>query len=161
MKKSIGTADVKLMECISPAKNKWRIRWDVQQADDGSATYMEEDFDHKPTEDEIKDTVIVWYNEQIDTNILSGFIYEDSVVWLSTENQFNYKAAYDLAVQTEGKSLPVMFKLGSEEEPVYKTFETLDVLADFYTRAMSHVQSTLQNGWKSKDNFKLENYRMD
>ena len=122
---------------------------------------MEEDFDHKPTEDEIKDTVIVWYNEQIDTNILSGFIYEDSVVWLSTENQFNYKAAYDLAVQTEGKSLPVMFKLGSEEEPVYKTFETLDVLADFYTRAMSHVQSTLQNGWKSKDNFKLENYRMD
>ena len=29
MKKSIGTADVKLMECISPAKNKWRIRWDV------------------------------------------------------------------------------------------------------------------------------------
>lgn len=161
MKRAQGTADVKLIECISPAKNKWRIRWDVQPTEDGSAMYMEADFGYKPTDEEIKATVIGWYNEQTDTNILSGFIYEDSVVWLSTENQFNYKAAYDLAVQTEGKSLPVMFKLGSEDEPVYKTFETLDVLADFYTRAMSHVQSTLQNGWKSKDNFKLEDYRMD
>lgn len=161
MKKSIGTADVKLIECISPAKNKWRIRWDVQQADDGSATYMEEDFDHKPTEDEIKDTVIGWYNEQIDTNILCGFSYEDNVVWLSSENQFNYKAAYDLAVQTKGSNLPVMFKFGNEDSPVYRSFQTMDELSDFYTKAMNHIQTTLECGWKSKDNFKLENYRMD
>ena len=51
MKRAQGTADVKLMECISPAKNKWRIRWDVQPMDDGTATYMEADFDGKPTEE--------------------------------------------------------------------------------------------------------------
>ena len=158
MKRTQGTADVKLIECISPVRNKWRIRWDVQQADDGSATYMEEDFDHKPTEDEIKDTVIGWYNEQIDTNILCGFSYEDNVVWLSSENQFNYKAAYDLAIQTKGSNLPVVFKFGNEDNPVYKTFATLEELADFYTRAIHHIQITLQNGWKDKDSFIIDDY---
>jgi hypothetical protein len=38
-------------------------------------------------------------------------------VWLSTENQFNYKAAFDLATQTGGKSLPVTFKFGSTNNP--------------------------------------------
>lgn len=159
MKRAQGTADVKLMECISPAKNKWRIRWDVvKAAEEGQATYMEEDFDHKPSSVEIKDTVIGWYNEQIDTNILSGFSYEDNVVWLSSENQFNYKAAYDLAVQTGGANLPVMFKFGSEDSPVYRSFQTLEELSDFYTKAMNHIQTTLEYGWKSKDNFKLEYY---
>lgn len=159
MKRAQGTADVKLMECISPAKNKWRIRWDVvKAAEEGQATYMEEDFDHKPSSVEIKDTVIGWYNEQIDTNILSGFSYEDNVVWLSSENQFNYKAAYDLAVQTGGSNLPVMFKFGSEDSPVYRSFQKLEELSDFYTKAMNHIQTTLECGWKSKDNFKLEYY---
>ena len=159
MKRAQGTADVKLMECISPAKNKWRIRWDVvKAAEEGQATYMEEDFDHKPSGDEIKETVIGWCNEQIDTNILSGFSYEDNVVWLSSENQFNYKAAYDLAVQTGGSNLPVMFKFGSEDSPVYRSFQTLEELSDFYTKAMNHIQTTLECGWKLKNNFKLEYY---
>ena len=38
-------------------------------------------------------------------------------VWLSSENQFNYKAAYDLAVQTGGATLPVTFKFGTDEVP--------------------------------------------
>lgn len=28
-------------------------------------------------------------------------------MWLSQENQYDYKAAYDLAFQTDGKTLPV------------------------------------------------------
>ena len=50
----------------------------------------------------------------------------DAPVWLSTENQYNYKAAYDLAVQTGGETLPVTFKFGSDEQPEYHTFEKLD-----------------------------------
>ncbi len=158
MRRVQGAADVKLMECISPAKNKWRIHWDVVNPEEGPVTYMEEDFDHKPSADEVKDTVIGWYNEQIDHKILCGFSYEGNVVWLSSENQFNYKAAFDLAVQTEGKSLPVTFKFGNEGSPVYRSFNTMDELRDFYSKAMLHIQTTLECGWKLKDNFKLENY---
>ena len=158
MKRVEGNADVMLIECVSPAKNKWRIRWDIQEQENGSATYMEAEFKHKPSEDEIKQTVLGWFNEQIDIVILSGFEWDDMPVWLSSENQFNYKAAYDLAVQTDGATLPVTFKFGNEE-PCYHTFDTVEELTDFYTKAMLHIQHTLADGWKKKDAFNVEQYR--
>ena len=158
MKRVEGNADVMLIECVSPAKNKWRIRWDIQEQENGSATYMEAEFKHKPSEDEIKQTVLGWFNEQTDIVILSGFEWNGLPVWLSSENQFNYKAAYDLAVQTDGATLPVTFKFGNEE-PCYHTFDTVEELTDFYTKAMQHIQCTLADGWKKKDAFNVEQYR--
>lgn len=158
MKRVEGNADVMLIECVSPAKNKWRIRWDIQEQENGSATYMEAEFKHKPSEDEIKQTVLGWFNEQTDIVILSGFEWNGMPVWLSSENQFNYKAAYDLAVQTDGATLPVTFKFGNEE-PCYHTFDTVEELTDFYTKAMLHIQCTLADGWKKKDAFNVEQYR--
>lgn len=76
-------------------------------------------------------------------------------MWLSQENQYNYKAAYDLAFQTDGKTLPVTFKFGTDESPVYHTF---DELADFYTKAVKHIQEMLENGWKNKDTIDLSKY---
>lgn len=159
MKRVEGNADVKLMECVSPAKNKWRIRWDVQESEDGSTSYMEAEFGHKPDNDEIRQTVIGWINTQTDLTILSGFEWNGKVVWLSSENQFNYKAAHDLALQTSGATLPVTFKFGTDDEPCYHSFETVEELSDFYTKAMLHIQSTLSDGWKKKDAFDIGQYR--
>lgn len=78
---------------------------------------------------------------------------------LSGENQFNYKSAYDLAVQTGGGTLPVTFKFGTDMEPVYRTFETLEELTDFYTKAMRHIQNALADGWEKKDAFDINLYR--
>ena len=80
----------------------------------------------------------------------SGFVWRDIPVWLSIENQFNYKAAYDLAVQTNGQLLPT-FKFGTTESPVYHKFESLEDLRDFYISAISYVTDTLATGWKTKD----------
>ena len=157
MQRTEGTAGVKLIECVSPARNKWRVRWDVQESE-GSANYMEAEFAHKPTPEEVKALVIGWYNQQIDTTILSGFYYEGCMVWLSSENQFNYKAAYDLAVQTGGATLPVKFKFGTDDSPVYRVFSQLDDLTDFYTKAMQHIKTTLDVGWQKKDSFDLSLY---
>ena len=161
MQRTEGTAGVKLIECVSPARNKWRVRWDVQEHEDGSADYMEAEFDHQPTGEEIKTAVIGWYNSQTDRAILSGFEYEGNLVWLSSENQFNYKAAYDLAVQTDGATLPVKFKFGTDDQPVYRVFENLTDLTDFYTSAMRYIQNTLDAGWQRKDAFSLEPYQIE
>lgn len=140
-------------------RNKWRVRWDVQPSEEeGSVSYMEEEFLYKPTGDEIKLLVIGWYNQQIESKIMSGFVYNGVPVWLSQENQFNYKSAYDLAVQTDGATLPVTFKFGTDDEPVYYEFKTLDMLTDFYTKAMAFVQQTLADGWSKKDSFDLSLY---
>lgn len=161
MRRVEGSADVSLMECTNPVKDKWRIRWDVQEKEDGSTSYMEEEYSHKPTDEEIHTLIMSWYNSQTDAAILSGFVYKDAPVWLSTENQYNYKAAYDLAVQTGGETLPVTFKFGSDEQPEYHTFDNLDELKDFYVQAVRHIQHTLAEGWKRKDVFNLELYRVD
>ena len=114
-----------LLECTNPVLGKWRVRWGVEAKEDGSATYMEEELDHRPDADEIRSLVSEWYNSRTDERILSGFEYDGQPVWLSSENQFNYKAAYDLAVQTNGKNLPVTFKFGTDNVPYYKTFDTV------------------------------------
>lgn len=161
MRRVTGNKGVLPIECVNPKKDKWRIRWDVQEHEDDSADYMEEEFDHKPTDEEIKAIVIVWYNRQTDQAILSGFEYEGNLVWLSSENQFNYKAAYDLAVQTSGATLPVTFKFGADEQPVYRVFDTLEELTDFYVSAIRYVQETLEAGWKRKNAFDLELYKLN
>lgn len=160
MRRVEGCAGIQLMECVNPVKNKWRIRWDVQEQEDGTSSYMEHEFGHKPTAEEVRSTVMAWYNERTDEAILSGFCYKEMPVWLSQENQFNYKSAFDLAVQTEGKNLPVTFKFGTDMAPVYHTFETLEDLTDFYMKAMVHIQTVLSDGWKKKDSFNPEEYQM-
>lgn len=158
MKRVEGSAGVLLLECTNPVKSKWRVRWDVEIREDGSASYMEEELDHKPDAEEVQSLVSGWYNSETDKRILSGFEYDGQPVWLSSENQFNYKAAYDLAVQTGGQNLPVIFKFGTDDSPSYRKFETVDELQDFYMKVMKHIQDALSEGWKKKDALNLALY---
>ena len=102
---------------------------------------------------DVKEAIIQDINHRTDAKILSGLVWKDKPVWLSQENQFNFKAAYDLAVQTQGATLPVTFKLGEQEDgtPVYHTFETMEDSTDFYTAAVNHIHQTVADGWAEKD----------
>jgi hypothetical protein len=161
MQRVEGTKGALPIECVNPVKNKWRIRWDEQPNGENSATFMEAEFDHRPAIDEIKVIVMDWYNSRINSEILSGFKYEGSTVWLSQENQFNYKSAFDCVIQTNGATLPVTFKFGDSDTPVYRKFESLPELADFYSSFMSHIQKTLENGWRQKDGFDFSVYKLE
>lgn len=152
MKRTEGNLGLPLVECLSPKYERYLVRWDMRPTDNGyTATYIEKRFEHKPTIDEIQEAVLAWANTQIDAKILSGFKWREHNVWLSTENQFNYKAAYDLAVQTNGASLPVVFKFGTTKEPTYFQFDNLEDLSSFYFSAMSFINTTLAEGWREKD----------
>jgi len=135
-------------------RRKWCLIYGFGKDDDTdeSGWNYRKMYDHKPTLEELKADIIGQINTDTDAKIQSGFVWEDVSVWLSTENQFNYKAAYDLAVQTNGATLPVTFKFGTDEEPTYHEFNTVEELADFYTKAMAYIQQTLKDGWKEKDN---------
>lgn len=159
MRRIEGSPNTPLIECVNPVRNKWRIRWDVQEQENGNVNYMEEEFNHKPTDEEIRDTIVSGINQQTDQAILSGFTYKGHMVWLSSENQFNYKVAYDLAIQTDGLSLPVTFKLGTDDEPCYYEFTTVANITDFYTKAIEHIQKTIEHGWLAKDSINLSLYR--
>ena len=139
---------------IKIGRNKWELVYGFDTDGVSGWTYRER-FNHKPTIEEIKDTIITQINRNVDEKILCGLVWKNMPIWLSTENQFNYKAAYDLAVQTNGESLPVKFKFGTNETPVYHTFNNLEELQEFYITSITFVQQVLNDGWNEKDNLDL------
>lgn len=155
MKRTNGKADAKLMVGFGRGIQAWLVRWDMQPiVENGEIvgqSYYEEQMVGKPSVEKIKEIVLNGMNALIDEQILGGFEWNGMKVWLSSENQFNYKAAYDLAVQTDGENLPVVFKFGIDKEPVYYTLSTVDELKSFYVSAMSHINTCLSEGWKKKD----------
>lgn len=68
---------------------------------------MEHEFNHQPTIEEVKNIITEYYNHITNQKILTGFSFQGNAVRLSTENQFNYKTAYELAVQTNGATLRI------------------------------------------------------
>lgn len=146
-----GSLGVLPLECVNVRRGLWRVRWDICETADGMAEYVEAESDHRPTLAEVREVVTAWYNARTDERILSGFEYDGVPVWLSTENQFNYKAAYDAAVMSGGRTLPVRFKLGTDGIPVYRDFGTVEELADFYYKSLAYIQGVLEEGWAAKD----------
>jgi hypothetical protein len=140
---------------------RWRLHFGFEpyyevdeegnKAETNLGTWTEMWLSGKPSIEQVKGIILNSMNKDIDQKILSGFIWKDMSVWLSSENQFNYKAAYDLAVMSQGQSLPVTFKFGSTDSPVYYTFESLKDISDFYVSAMTYINTCLAEGWKKKD----------
>lgn len=135
-------------------RNKWELIYGYGTDGVSGWTYRER-FTRKPTMEEIKEIIIAQINRNVEEKILCGLVWKEMPIWLSTENQFNYKAAYDLAVQTSGQSLPVKFKFGTVEAPVYHTFTTLEELQEFYMTSLAFVQQVLDDGWQEKDTLDL------
>ena len=162
MNKGHGTKNTPLIECINPYIKKYRLRWNVEpvEGEEDKVSYYETDIiiEHKLRLFDIKNAILDAINKDVDDKILSGFVWKDMPVWLSTENQFNYKAAYDLAVMSQGKSLPVLFKFGTTEDPIYYTFEIIEDISDFYLSAMAYISKTLEDGWVIKDSIDWSEY---
>lgn len=121
--------------------------------EDGQGFDYRHRFDHRPTASEVLKVITDHVNSLTDQKILTGYRWQGKNVYLSSENQFNFKAAYDVAVQTEGVQLPIKFKLGEDAEglPMYHTFNSMNAFTDFYTGAISFIQQTLAAGWEEKD----------
>lgn len=137
----------------SIGRNKWELFYGFgkDNPDDESGYNWRQKFKQKPSLADIRAIIKETINNETDHKIIEGFVWKGMPVWLSTENQFNYKAAYDLAVQTNGATLPVRFKFGTDAAPVYYNFESLEDFADFYTQAMVHINTVLNEGWAEKD----------
>ena len=157
MKRVQGSAETKPIECVSKVRNKWRVRWDFCKEENG-CSYMEEEFIGRPSVETVRKTIEDYYNDKVDMDILSGFVWNGYNVWLSQENQFNYKATFDLASMTGSSNLPAVFKFSKEGKDAYHTFGTLDELLGFYTQMLSYIQQCVEEGWKKKDSVDYKSF---
>lgn len=155
--------------CLNRYQDKWAIRWNREtvepeegmEEENVQYSYLQEDFDHKPTLQEIKDVVLGWVDAQTDAKILNGYEFttdgseEPIVVWLSKESQTNFSEAHRLQV------VPVKFKLNEDEEKnaIYHTFTTFAELDRFYKGGVAWIQQCLNEGWTEKDSIDWEPYK--
>lgn len=96
-----------------------RKRWEVFYGfgmDGGTGYNYRQTLDYKPTVSEVKQLIIDTINANTDEKILNGFVWKGIHVYLSSENQNNFKAAFDLNMQMGGAMLPIKFKLGEDAE---------------------------------------------
>lgn len=123
-------------------------------------TEVVENYDNEFISNELnlKALLINGLNREIQNKIISGFVWKGMKVWLSIENQMNYKNNYDLAISTNGDILPVTFKFGKDEEPVYYQFNNLEDLEEFYIAMNTHISNTLFEGWNKKNSIDWTNY---
>lgn len=139
---------------LHPMQDIWQVLLYKGEADEaGQCEAAVKEYIGEPSLETIKGDVLAHHDRLTDERILTGYRYEGALVWLSRENQINYKAAFDLAMQFGGQhgTLPVTFKLGTTEEPVYHRFETLEALQGFYLGIVGHIQTELLRGWTAKD----------
>ena len=146
-------ADKRQDQVIKIGVNNYLLIFGYGIDEDGNGYNMRKNYDHKPTKAEIKNDVETLINGEIEKKILSGFEWRGIKVWLSLENQMNIKAAYDLAVQTNGERLPKKMKLGEDEDgrPVYHTFEDLEEFSDFFKAVVDYIEQVRMEGWDEKD----------
>ena len=133
--------------------------------DPDNVSWMEERYSYRPCLDEIKSMILDYFNDETDRKILTGFIWTPASgvpinVYLSAENQFDYKAAYDLAFQTNGATLPFTLKFGEVDAPQYYDFTTLEDFSDFIHKCFSFINQTVHDGWDKKDSIDWTKYEL-
>lgn len=115
--------------------------------------------DHKPTVSEIKKVITEYYNNLISKRIKNDFFWNGMSVELKDVDQTNYKAAWDLAYQTNGENLPITFKFKQGGKNVFYTFSDIEELKNFYLAMNKHISACLEEGWKLKEAVKYDLYK--
>lgn len=115
-------------------------------------------FSTKPSIQTIKNEYEEYVNSIISKRITTGFIYDKKNIDLSTENQMNYKAAYDLAMQTNGMNLPYKIKCEMNGKTQYLIFNTVSEITTFYLALNKHISKCLEDGWTMKDSIDYSIY---
>jgi len=108
----------------------------------------------------IVETINKMIDNETSYNIVHSFYWNGYNVYLSKENQMNYKNAFDLAVTTNGESLPVTFKFSKNNKSTYYTFDTVVELKDFYLALNKHINNCLSLGWSRKDKVVIDDYKI-
>lgn len=125
----------------------------------GLCSYSYIVYDTKPSIEVIKNDLEEIINANVSKKIEYGFVFNGNKIHLSKENQMNYKANYDLALQTNGQNLPLRIKTTKNGKTEYIIFFTPDEFSKFYLEMNKFINNALEEGWKEKDSIDYSIYK--
>ena len=111
----------------------------------------------------VKDAIENDINSRVDEEILCGYPWtvlhgddagKDVKVWLSKENQSNFKAKYDLHfTKPEALTFPTIYKIAEDDDhnAVFEVFQNFEELEAFYLGGIAYIEQCYQAGWQEKD----------
>ena len=111
---------------------------------------------------ELRQMAIERINAHTDQLILTGYQWtvlhgndagKTVKVWLSKENQDNFKAKHDAAlVYPDRVRFPMTYKISEvNHKAVYEVFESIQELAAFYLGGLAYIEACYNAGWAEKD----------
>ncbi len=110
----------------------------------------------------VKDAIENDINSRVDEEILCSYpwtvLHGDDAgknvkVWLSKENQSNFKAKYDLHfTKPEALTFPTIYKIAEDDDhnAVFEVFQNFEELEAFYLGGISYIEQCYQAGWQEK-----------
>ena len=110
----------------------------------------------------VKDAIENDINSRVDEKILCSYPWtvlhgddagKDVKVWLSKENQSNFKAKYDLHfTKPEALTFPTIYKIAEDDDhnAVFEVFQNFEELEAFYLGGISYIEQCYQAGWQEK-----------
>lgn len=153
------------------------VGYDYKEIDETHAEWYEIYFYKvnvsKLTLQQIKDAIDKDIDEQTDEKILNSYQWEvlngedEGLVvnvWLSKENQSNFKAKHDVAKEYPNLvTWPMKYKVSEIEEdgkkrPVYEYFQNIEELVQFYIGGLNYIEECYNAGWVRKDSIDLDPY---
>ena len=139
----------------------------VPEPDGVNATWHEVEFCKRqqpsPTKEDILQAIIADIDACTDEKILNGYqwtvLHGDHAgqtvsVWLSAENQNNFKAKHDAALAyPQQVPFPMRYKIGQDEQKhaIYEEFQNIGELATFYLGGVAYIERCVDEGWQIKD----------
>lgn len=165
MKQTLTEKPLKV--AVTKSLRKWlvTINLDIEEVEDGySCDSITTELEHRPTLDDVRDIITAHIDGLTDEKILWGYPWtvqhgpdegKNVKVWLSKENQNNFKAKHDAALIYPDKvKFPMTYKISEDTETkkaIYEIFENITELATFYLGGLAYIESCYNAGWAEKD----------
>lgn len=148
-----------IMEEAKPVLKGGKFVKDDSLVSTGQCSYSYIKYDHKPSINVIKNDLEEIINSSVSNKIMNYFYWKGAKINLSRENQMNYKASYDLALQSGSKNLPIRIKATKNGKSEYFVFFTLAEFEEFYVAVNRHINNCLEEGWQKKDSIDYSIYQ--
>ena len=140
----------------------YEVYYGFGEDEQGTYVYCER-MKAKPTLAFVRDMILTQINANTHERILQGMTWAGHMVWLSEENQLNYARDFAVAYYCEKNgeqySLPT-YKFGTDETPIFYTFESFEEFKQFSKAWAQHVSDTVRAGWDEKANVDWERYKV-
>lgn len=159
MSKEINFGEIIPLELYDPMRGEYILRWGNKHYKDEVFHNFRRVFERKPSLEVCKEIVLSYYNTECQEEIKTGFVFKDHPVYLSEHNQTTYNAFCFTAIDSGEEFLPQRLKFGTDEEPYYYIFETIEDVREFNKQMVKFILDTLDKYRTIKDNINWSLYQ--